>query len=109
MRAPLLERLRLCAAQAGPRNGDAEAAAAVMCARGERACRECHKHAGDPSKIGLPLILTALEQQHKRPRVEVDAKPVDWTKLQADKHGAEISTAYLFNQLATGLGGDVVQ
>ena len=109
VRAPVLERLRACAAQAGPRNGDAEAAAAVMCARGERACRECHKHAGDPAKIGLPLLLTALEQQHKRPRVAVDAAPMDWTTLQAGKHGAEIDTGHLFNQLAIGLGGDVVQ
>ena len=75
--AAILERLRGCAAQAEPRNGDAEAAAAVMCARDELACRECHKHAGDPARIGLPLILTALDQQRKRPRVEVNAESID--------------------------------
>ena len=107
--AAILERLRGCAAQAEPRNGDAEAAAAVMCARGELACRECHKHAGDPARIGLPLILTALDQQRKRPRVEVNAESIDWTKLQAGRHGAELSCAHHFNQLADGLGGQVLQ
>ena len=103
-----LARLRMCTAHAEPRPGEAEAAAACMVARGETTCRACHKYSGEPSRLGLPLILEALKQQTcgsgqpphvcKRPRIAVDAVPMDYEAL------AKVSTACVMNEMAQGLG-----
>ena len=98
-----LERLHVCAKQAEPRHGDAEAAAAVMCARGDTTCRVCHKHAGDPNKLGLPLLLVALSKQPTRPAVEVGTAPVRWDRLEG------VATNHFFDKMAAGIGGDLLQ
>jgi len=97
-----LVQLQVCTKQPEPRRGDAEAAAAVMCARGDLACGVCHKPSGDPRRIGLPLLLVALRQQPNRPAVEVGTAPVNWDRLE------RVSTNNLFDEMAAGTGGDLL-
>ena len=74
-----------------------------MCARGDATCRVCHKHSGDPSRLGLPLLLEALRQQPGRPAIQVGMLPMDYTKL------GRVSTIQHFNEMMSGAGGDLLQ